>query len=67
MNTAVQFAQVGSSATFVQTVVKALALGSVYVLIGLGFVIIFKATQVLNFAAGALSMAGAMFLSLIHI
>ena len=65
MNTALQFAQVGSSATFIQTVVKALALGSVYVLIALGFVIIFKATQVLNFAAGALSMAGAMFMTIL--
>ena len=65
INAALQFAQVGAGATFVQTLVKALALGSVYVLIGLGFVIIFKATQVLNFAAGALSMAGAMFMTII--
>lgn len=48
--------------TFIQTLVKSLALGSVYVIMGLGFVIIFKGTQVLNFAAGALSMAGALFM-----
>lgn len=53
------------AATFVQTLLKAVALGSVYVIIGLGFVIIFKGTQVLNFAAGALSMAGAMFMSIL--
>ena len=50
--------------TFVQTLVKALALGSVYVIMALGFVIIFKATQVLNFAAGAISMAGAVFMTI---
>ena len=65
INAALQLAQVGTGATFVQTLVKALALGSVYVLIALGFVIIFKATQVLNFAAGALSMAGAMFMTIL--
>lgn len=51
--------------TFIQTLVKALALGSVYIMMGLGFVIIFKGTQVLNFAASALSMAGAMFMSIL--
>lgn len=51
--------------TFIQTLVKALALGSIYVLMALGFVIIFKGTQVLNFAAGALSMAGALFMSIL--
>ena len=44
MNSVLQLAQVSSSATFFQTVVKALALGSVYILIALGFVIIFKAS-----------------------
>lgn len=51
--------------TFIETLLRALALGSVYVIMGLGFVIIFKGTQVLNFAAGALSMAGAMFMSIL--
>ncbi|MDJ0768185.1 MAG: branched-chain amino acid ABC transporter permease [Ilumatobacter sp.] len=54
-----------AASTFVQTLVKSLALGSVYVMIALGFVIIFKATQVLNFAAGAISMAGAMFMTIL--
>lgn len=65
MNSVLQLAQISSSATFIQTAVKAMALGSVYILIALGFVIIFKATQVLNFAAGALAMAGAMFMSIL--
>jgi branched-chain amino acid transport system permease protein len=50
--------------TFVQTLSKAIALGSIYAIMALSFVIIFKGTQVLNFAAGAISMAGAMFLSI---
>jgi branched-chain amino acid transport system permease protein len=54
----------GAGQTFVQTLVKSLALGSVYVMIALGFVIVFKGTQVLNFAAGAISMAGAMFMAI---
>jgi len=65
MMTVLQLAQAGTGATFLQTLVKALALGSVYVLIALGFVIVFKATQVLNFAAGAIAMAGAMFMSIL--
>ncbi len=52
-------------ATFIQTFVKAIALGAIYIMMGLGFVIIFKGTQVLNFAASALSMAGAMFMSIL--
>jgi len=58
-------AQVSAGTTLIQTLTKALALGAVYVMMGLGFVIIFKATQVLNFAAGGLSMAGAMFMSIL--
>jgi branched-chain amino acid transport system permease protein len=50
--------------TFVQTLSKAIALGSIYAIMALSFVIIFKGTQVLNFAAGAISMAGALFLSI---
>jgi branched-chain amino acid transport system permease protein len=40
-------------------VVDALSLGSIYALLAMGFVIIFKATQVLNFAHGALAALGA--------
>ncbi|MBW3544136.1 MAG: branched-chain amino acid ABC transporter permease [Bacteroidetes bacterium] len=55
----------GSAAIFVQTLTKALALGSLYAILALGFVLIFKATQVLNFAHGAIAMAGALFLSIL--
>ena len=51
--------------TFVQTLFKALALGSLYALLALGFVLIYKATQTVNFAQGALALAGTWFLSII--
>lgn len=51
--------------TFIQTLAKAVALGSIYGIMGLSFVLIFKGTQVLNFAAGAISMAGALFMSIL--
>ena len=50
-------------ALFLQTLMKALALGSTYATIALGFVLIFKATQTINFAQGSLAVAGALFLS----
>jgi branched-chain amino acid transport system permease protein len=46
-----------------ETTMKALALGSVYAILALGFVLIFKATQTVNFSQGALGMCGALFLS----
>lgn len=46
---------------FLQFSFNGLALGCIYALIALGFVIIFKATKVLNFAQGELMMAGAYF------
>jgi branched-chain amino acid transport system permease protein len=39
--------------------VDGLSLGSIYALLAMGFVIIFKATQVLNFAHGSLAALGA--------
>jgi branched-chain amino acid transport system permease protein len=45
------------------TTLKALAMGSVYAIIALGFVLIFKATEVVNFSQGALAMVGALFIS----
>lgn len=48
---------------FLQTLFNALALGSIYAVVALGFVIVFKATQVLNFAHGAIAMAGGLFLA----
>ncbi len=52
-----------SPATLLQTVAASLGLGAVYSIIALGFVLIFKATQTINFAQGSLAVAGALFLS----
>ena len=41
------------------TIVSGLSLGTIYALLAMGFVIIFKATQVVNFAHGALATVGA--------
>jgi len=46
---------------FFQLSFNGLALGCIYALVALGFVIIFKATKVLNFAQGELMMVGAYF------
>lgn len=43
--------------------VSGLSLGAIYAMLALGFVIIFKATQVLNFAHGALAALGAFFIA----
>jgi branched-chain amino acid transport system permease protein len=43
----------------VQQIISGLALGCVYGLIALGFVLIFKATEVINFAQGEMVMIGA--------
>ncbi len=48
---------------FTTTLLKSLALGSVYALIALGTVLIFKATEVVNFAQGAIAMIGVLFIS----
>ena len=42
-----------------RTLVSGLSLGTIYALLAMGFVIIFKATQVVNFAHGALATVGA--------
>jgi branched-chain amino acid transport system permease protein len=44
-------------------VVEGLSLGTIYALLAMGFVIIFKATQVINFAHGALAALGAFFVA----
>ena len=44
--------------TFVQLVVNGLGKGAVYALLALGFVMIFKATEVVNFALGSLVLVG---------
>ncbi|MCG6908645.1 MAG: branched-chain amino acid ABC transporter permease [Deltaproteobacteria bacterium] len=43
----------------VQTVLSGISIGCVYGLVALGFVLIFKATEVINFAQGELLMIGA--------
>lgn len=42
-----------------QEIVSGIALGSIYALIALGFTLIYKATEVVNFAQGELMMVGA--------
>ena len=45
--------------TILQLVLKGLAVGCIYGLVALGFVLIYKATELLNFAQGDLLMLGA--------
>jgi branched-chain amino acid transport system permease protein len=54
---------IAATDVMIQTLAKAIGLGSTYALVALGFVLIFKGTQVVNFAQGALAMVGALFLS----
>ena len=44
---------------FLQLVVTGLVIGSVYALVALGFVLIYKATSVINFAQGEFVLVGA--------
>ena len=46
---------------FAQQVISGIAIGCVYGLVALGFVLIYKATEVVNFAQGELMMVGAFF------
>lgn len=46
---------------FANATLSGLALGAIYALLALGIVIIYKATQILNFAHGALAALGAFF------
>lgn len=46
-------------AALIQLVASGLALGTIYALIALGFVVIYRASQVFNFAQGELVMVGA--------
>jgi branched-chain amino acid transport system permease protein len=43
----------------IQLLVSGLAVGSLYALVALGFVLIYKATDILNFAHGEVMMIGA--------
>ena len=56
----VVFAQAATGVDkFVNTLASGIALGAIYSILALGFVIIFKATQVVNFAHGAIAAFGA--------
>ena len=44
---------------FLQLVLNGLVIGSIYALVGLGFVIIYKSSNVFNFAMGEMMMFGA--------
>lgn len=49
------------------TIVNGVSLGAIYALLAMGFVIIFKATQVVNFAHGAMATLGAFFTALVAV
>lgn len=53
----------GERNLFAAAIAEGIALGAIYALLAMGFVIIFKATQVLNFAHGALAALGAFFVA----
>lgn len=50
-----------------QIVVSGLTIGSLYALVGLGFVVIYRATRVVNFAQGEMLMLGAILALYFHI
>lgn len=45
----------------VQVLLSGLAVGSIYALVALGFVLIYKSTRILNFAQGEMMMLGTYF------
>jgi branched-chain amino acid transport system permease protein len=51
---------------FVELFISGISLGFVYALVALGFVIIFKATRVVNFAHGSLVLLGAYVIARTH-
>ncbi|RFU86512.1 branched-chain amino acid ABC transporter permease [Streptomyces triticagri] len=52
--------------TFAELLLNGVSLGSVYALIALGFVVIFKATEVVNFAHASLLLAGGYVTAVLH-
>ncbi|KAA3638564.1 MAG: branched-chain amino acid ABC transporter permease [Armatimonadetes bacterium] len=58
-----QAATQGGFDKFINALGSGIALGAIYALLALGFVIIFKATQVVNFAHGAIAALGAYLVS----
>jgi branched-chain amino acid transport system permease protein len=51
---------------FSQVLISGITLGSLYALVGLGFVVIYRATKVVNFAHGEMLMLGAMLALYFH-
>jgi branched-chain amino acid transport system permease protein len=51
---------------FIELLISGISLGFVYALIALGFVIIFKAGRVINFAHGSLLLLGAYIIARLH-
>ncbi|HDL52911.1 MAG TPA: branched-chain amino acid ABC transporter permease, partial [Proteobacteria bacterium] len=49
------------SQQILQYIITGVTIGSVYTLIGLGFNIIYNATEIINFAQGEFVMLGALF------
>ena len=60
-----QVAESSTTSAFVATTFKALAQGSVYALVALGFVLIYKASQAVNFAQGAMALVSLWFFSML--
>ncbi|HHC08465.1 MAG TPA: branched-chain amino acid ABC transporter permease [Actinobacteria bacterium] len=58
-----QAAGPGGFPEFVNALASGIALGAIYATLALGFVLIFKATQVVNFAHGAIAALGAYLVS----
>ncbi|MBO0517154.1 branched-chain amino acid ABC transporter permease, partial [Streptomyces beijiangensis] len=52
--------------TFLELLINGVSVGSVYALIALGFVVIFKATEVVNFAHASLLLAGGYITARLH-
>lgn len=51
---------------FITLIVNGVSIGAVYALIAVGFVVVFKATRVLNFAHGSVLLLGAVVLARLH-
>ncbi|MFZ4300701.1 branched-chain amino acid ABC transporter permease [Streptomyces cinereoruber] len=52
--------------TFAEFLINGVSLGSIYALIALGFVVIFRATEVVNFAHASLLLAGGYVTAVLH-
>ncbi|MFJ4342340.1 branched-chain amino acid ABC transporter permease [Streptomyces sp. NPDC088915] len=52
--------------TFAEFLINGVSLGSVYALVALGFVVIFRATEVVNFAHASLLLAGGYVTAVLH-